>query len=139
MIETCRDKSIQQKKGAPMHRLLAMKATDLAELYWLLSMYQSTYELPVGRDMNDLLKDIQKVYEEQAVSCGRSTALPPKLSNPRGAGRKKVYTDTMKNEILQLHISGSTIRGIASQLKCSSGYVHEIISEQASTDAHKSK
>lgn len=121
-----------------MHRLLAMKATDLAELYCLLSMYQRTYELPAGRDMNDLLKRIQEAYEEQADSCNASTALPPKVSNPRGAGRKKVYTDTMKNKIIQLHISGNTIRGIALELKCSSGYVHKIINEQNSTDVHKS-
>lgn len=112
-----------------MHRLLAMKATDLAELYWLLDMYQRTYEHTESKNAHYLLNDIKNAYEEQASYTQVSSSVPPRLHNPRRAGRKKSYSDRTVEEILRLRASGQSIRTIASHVHCSVGNVHKIINE----------
>jgi len=112
-----------------MHRLLAMNTTDLAELYWLLQMYQRTYESPAAEDTICLLNQIQTLYEEQASATNHPSSLPPKLHNPRGAGRKKHYPERITEQILNLHAVGDSIRAIASKIPCSVGHVHKIIHE----------
>lgn len=104
-----------------MHRILAMKATDLAELYWLLYMYQRTYEDPAAQDTICLLNRIQTLYEEQASLTNHPSSLPLTLHNPRGAGRKKHYPERIAEQIINLHEAGDSIRAIASKIPCSVG------------------
>ena len=112
-----------------MHRLLIMNTTGLAELYWLLQMYQCTYESPAAEDTTCLLNRIQTLYEGQASSTNHPPSLPPKLHNPRGAGRKEHYPERITGLILNLHAAGNSIRAIAYKIPCSVGHVHKIIHE----------
>lgn len=112
-----------------MHRMLAMNADDLAELYWLLHMYQRTYENPATHDTTSLLSCIQTIYEEQASLTNHSSTLPPRCHNPRGAGRKRHYAEGIAEQIVNLRASGNSIRSIAAEIPCSVGHVHKIISE----------
>lgn len=109
-----------------MHRLLTMKASDLAELYCLLELYVRTYESPVVLPEPDLLNQIKALYEEQPARPPFSSA----VCNPRGAGRKKGYPEEVREQILQLQREGLNFREIASRIPCSVGYIHKLIHER---------
>lgn len=118
-----------------MHRTLAMNTDDLAELYWLLHMYQRTHESPAAQDTLCLLKRIRALYGEQASLANRPSTLPPRHHNPRGAGRKRHYSEGIAEQIINLRTSGNSIRAIASKIPCSVGHVHKIINEHNKTQA----
>jgi len=102
-----------------------MKASDLGELYSLLSMYQRTY----GNVEDILIKEIEGRYEEaERLFCtSRDDRRPAAITNPRTAGRKPRCIPGEAEKILAFRQRGMTIRQIAAEMGCSTGYVHKLI------------
>ena len=98
-----------------------MKEQDLLELYQLTTMYRMCY----GTDLGAFLKEIGEKYQK-ATGGGDIRA----ARNPRGAGRKRVYTCETDQLILELRGSGMTLRRVAEATQCSVGHVQDVIKRQ---------
>ena len=96
-----------------------MKKSDLAELYVLLEMYGRTYGKK--EQVKELYEETKRLYEE-----ARGTG---EIGNSRGAGRKEKYPEETKRKILELRKEGNSIRKIAEETGCSTGYVQKLINE----------
>lgn len=101
---------------------LFMKRQDLIELFQLVRMYGQSY--PCSRDpgLLLLLSDIRQTYASQFKGPPIDVA-----HNPRGAGRKTVYTDEDNNKILRLKANGLSLRSIAKEAGCSLGHVQSVL------------
>lgn len=97
---------------------MEMNRQDLLELYQLAVMYSRCYGLELG----ELLEGISEKYRKNTGGEDIGSS-----SNPRGAGRKRVYTENTDRTILELRKSGMTLRGIAGTLHCSMGHVQDIL------------
>lgn len=96
-----------------------MRDGDLQELYQLLRLYGRTY----GGDAADgLMQEVEARCRERGVR--------PDAGNVRGAGRKRKFDSKKDAEILEAYAQGGTIRQIAEQKGCSTGYVHKLIKTQ---------
>lgn len=64
---------------------IMMRVTDLGELHTLLTMYQDTYgSVPEG-----FIEQVAEQYHTAAIGhCDAESASIPRITNPRGAGRK---------------------------------------------------
>lgn len=102
--------------------MIAMRRTDLAELYTLLKMYDSCY----GGVQKELLESIKEAYK--APPGGDKEGIPV-ITNPRGAGRKSGVTTEQISRARQLHEQGRSMRKIAKEMGCSVGRVHKLINE----------
>ncbi|MGN0399400.1 MAG: helix-turn-helix domain-containing protein [Blautia sp.] len=108
---------------------IGMKKSDLAELYTLLEMYGRTYG--EKEPVKILLEETKRLYEE-----ARGTGA---IGNSRGAGRKGKYPEETKRKILELRKEGSSIRKIAEETGCSTGYVQKLINEHMHKEAEPGK
>lgn len=95
-----------------------MNRQDLLELYQLAVVYSRCY----GLELQDLLEGISEKYRKNTGGEDIRNS-----SNPRGAGRKRVYAENMDRTILELRSSGMTLRGIARTLQCSTGHVQDVL------------
>ena len=107
--------------------MIAMRRTDLAELYTLLKMYDSCY----GGVQKELLESIKESYK--APPGGDKEGIPV-ITNPRGAGRKSGVTTEQISRARQLHEQGRSMRKIAKELGCSVGRVHKLINEHVKNE-----
>lgn len=96
-----------------------MKKSDLAELYTLLELYGRSYGKMA--EVEELLTEMERRYEK-----ARGTG---EIGNSRGAGRKGKYPEETKRKILELREEGNSIRKIAGETGCSTGYVQKLINE----------
>lgn len=108
---------------------IGMKKSDLAELCILLEMYGRTYGETA--EAKELLSEMKRLYEE-AGGTGE-------IRNSRGAGRKKKYLEETKRKILELRKEGNSIRKIAEETGCSTGYVQKLINEHMHKEADPRK
>lgn len=100
--------------------MLEMKKQDFEELYGLLSLYDRTYKTEKsGKLLAEITEHYQKTYKEN-ISEKR---------NPRKAGRKKKYSEDMKEAIMEYRKKGMTVRKIAQETGSSVGYVQGVLSE----------
>jgi len=104
---------------------IGMKKSDLAELYILLELYGRTYGKMA--EAEELLTEMKRLYEE-----ARGTG---EIGNSRGAGRKEKYPEETKRKILELRKEGNSIRKIAEETGCSTGYVQKLINEHMNKEA----
>lgn len=96
-----------------------LKSQDMVELWQLLKMYELTYG---SNAASELRTEVALRYTE---ITGEDIS---DQTNPRGAGRKRKYTDADKQRIIELKDSGLSIRGIAASTGYSIGYVHSVLS-----------
>lgn len=100
---------------------LAMKRQDLIELYQLAKLYVRTYDC--NRDTGtEFLSQLQNRYLEQFN--GKSIE---EACNPRGAGRKAVYTKKENDRIAELREEGLSLRAVAKAAGCSLGHVQDVL------------
>ena len=104
--------------------MLAMRRTDLGELYALLKMYDSCY----GGVPKELAESVKEAYKELP---GGDKEEIPEITNPRGAGRKSGVTMEQISWAKQLHTQGLSMRKIAEEMGCSIGRVHKLINEHS--------
>ncbi len=97
-----------------------MKLADLRELYTLVELYERTYGQP-GITAGELKESIRRKCEERGV--------PSDIRNARDAGRKKKYSEETDREIVEGYQYGKSIRKIAAETGCSTGYVQKLIFE----------
>lgn len=103
------------------HRLF-MRPGDMLELYQLVSLYDSLYpedmELPVGQLP-------WKITERYAAQNGGKNISAQ--TNPRGAGRKPLYSESQNLQIRLLRQQGKPYRYIAEKIGCSIGHVQDVL------------
>lgn len=99
---------------------LEMRIADLRELYTLVELYERTYG-QLGITTTELKAGVRKKCEERGVAGN--------IYNARGAGRKKKYSEWTDRKIMEGYENGNSIRKIASETGCSTGYVQKLISE----------
>lgn len=100
---------------------LAMKHQDMSELYQLVKLYVRTY----GYDKDtgtEFLSELRNRYLEQFN--GKSIE---EACNPRGAGRKAVYTKEENDRIAELRKEGLSLRAVAKAAGCSLGHVQDVL------------
>lgn len=95
-----------------------MNKKDLIELYQLLTLYKQTYNAKVA---DELIGDIYCIYKDMTGDDIKEA------HNPRLAGRRPKYDDSMNDRIRLLHSEGLTYRKIASETGVSYGYVEKIL------------
>ena len=100
---------------------LGMKRQDLVELYQLCRMYSQTYGGAGAEAAERLMREAGAQYRE---SCGKGDIAAE--SNPRGAGRKRVYGEETNRRIQELHKEGLSKRKIAKGVGCSLGHVQDV-------------
>ena len=100
--------------------MLEMKRQDLEELYQLAGLYGKTYG---SKAAGELLKEVARRYNSTYKEDIQGKR------NPRNAGRRRRYTEDVKNEIKSLRGKGLSIRKIAGETGCSVGYVQGVLSE----------
>lgn len=102
---------------------IRMKEQDLLELYQLLEIYQRVYQKDGERGWEELLEEIEKRYRE--YTGGDEIKL---ARNPRGAGRKRVYSEEKDRELLRLYYKEKqSLRNTAKEMGCSVGHVQDVI------------
>lgn len=111
-------------------RRLAMRGTDLGELYVLLEMYRRVY----GGVPEKLLEEVEKEYESQRAVEGKDKC---GIRNPRGAGRKSNITEERIRKAKELKEKGYRMREIGKEMGCSLGHVHKLIHEQPNKQSKK--
>ena len=90
-----------------------MQEKDLAELYTYLELFAKTYLC--GREAAaSLMETVQQVFALE-YACADPDAAMRKLKNPRNAGRKPKYSDTITAQVKQLRKEGLNIRDISAQ------------------------
>lgn len=101
---------------------LGMKRQDLVELYQLCRMYSWTYGGDGAEAAERLMREAGARYRE-AGGKGDIAA----ESNPRGAGRKRIYGEETNRRIWELHREGMSKRRIAEEVGCSLGHVQDVM------------
>lgn len=104
---------------------MEMRRQDMEELYQLLEMYERTYG---GRKAAEMSQEVSARYREE-----KGESISGKR-NPRGAGRKKQYTEEERQRISVLRDGGMSIRRIAEETGCSVGYVQGVLSASSKQD-----
>lgn len=104
-----------------------MSEMDLIELYQLLSLYRRTYQEDGKKTPAELLKDIGDIYGK--ISGGKDIG---EARNPRGAGRKRIYSGEMNKKIKDLYGSNRSMRKTAREAGCSLGHVQDVVSQKGS-------
>ncbi len=99
---------------------MEMQLSDLCELYILVELYEKTYGQP-GITIGELKETVRKKCEERGMT--------DVIRNTRNAGRKKKYSEETDRKIVDRYRQGRTIREIASETGCSTGYVQKLIYE----------
>lgn len=99
-----------------------MSEMDLIELYQLLSLYRRTYQENEKKTPLELLGDIGEIYGR--ISGGKDIR---DARNPRGAGRKRVYSEEMNKKIKELYESCGSMRKTAKEAGCSLGHVQDVL------------
>lgn len=99
---------------------MEMKRQDMEELFQLLEVYERTYG---GSVVSEIIKELWARYR------GATGENISEKRNPRGAGRKRQYTEEEKERIRELRDRGMSIRGIAEGTGCSVGYVQGVLSD----------
>lgn len=100
---------------------LKMKRQDLVELYQLCQLYAQMHS-GASRDAAEMLmREAGIEYLEMGWEGNIATA-----SNPRGAGRKAVYTEETNKRIQEMHEAGLSKRVIAKKIGCSLGHVQDV-------------
>lgn len=105
---------------------LEMKRQDLEELYILLEVYERTYG---GRNVREMKEEVSAKYREKK---GGGNIWEKR--NPRGAGRKRQYTEEERKRIRELRDEGMAVRRIAEETGCSVGYVQGVLSNPIKLD-----
>lgn len=105
---------------------LEMKRQDLEELYILLEVYERTYG---GRNVREMKEEVSAEYREKKGGGNIS-----EKRNPRGAGRKRQYTEEERKRIRELRNEGMAMRRIAEETGCSVGYVQGVLSNSMRLD-----
>lgn len=99
--------------------MIEMNKQDLEELHQLLVLYERTYR---GSSLaSGLLEEVARRY-----SRNHREDIQEKR-NPRKAGRKKQYTEKDRDRIRRLREKGRSIREIARETGCSTGYVQGVL------------
>lgn len=119
-----------------MIRYFEMNSADLGKLHGFLTEYFHAYGMGIEDSL--LLDNVMECFQRVADLHHEAQDLPP-IRNTRGAGRRPLFTEQDRERILELRGQGMTIRGIASAVMCSTGYVHKIISEQDKTSEHSTR
>lgn len=96
-----------------------MQAKDLLELYQLMTMYQQVYSSE-GIDVSEVIDHISGQYYEKT---GKRIQ---EASNPRNAGRKRIYPDEVRAQISRWKAEGITYREISRRTGCSLGFISGI-------------
>ncbi len=113
-------------EGVRQMSTFEMKAQDLLELWQLLNLYKMTYDVSAEETVDMLAAEIRVRYSGHRNGEDILTA-----GNPRGAGRKKKYTEEHRKLVQKLrNEDGLTIRKIAQEAKCSVGYVEHVLRNQ---------
>ena len=102
--------------------MIVMKETDLAELYTLLGMYESSY----GGVEEELIESVKAAYQ---AACRNRNGEAGEITNPRKAGRKSGVTREKIQRAGEMHAKGRSMREIAREMECSVGHVHKLINE----------
>lgn len=97
---------------------MEMNRQDLLELYQLVEMYTRCYSV----DLKELLEGINEKYRKNTGGEDICSS-----SNPRRAGRKRIYSEDTDKVILELRNNGITLRRIAETLQCSTGHVQDVL------------
>ena len=101
---------------------IEMKCQDLIELFQLLHLYRRTYLNAENQNgVLEILTGISTAYR----NITHENILEAR--NPRGAGRKRIYTETEDQKIREMHREGMSIRKIAATAHCSPGHVQDVI------------
>ena len=101
---------------------IQMKPQDLLELYQLIRLYERTYADSRAVDIRTLEREVGEKYKERTGGEDIGQA-----GNPRGAGRKKKYTEKENEKILELRKKGDSLRRISRETGCSAGHVQDVI------------
>ncbi len=99
---------------------MEMQLSDLCELYILVELYEKTYGQP-GITIGELKETVRKKCEGRGMT--------DIIRNARNAGRKKKYSEETDRGIVDGYKQGKSIRKIASETGCSTGYVQKLIYE----------
>lgn len=97
---------------------MEMNRQDLLELYQLVEMYTRCYSV----DLRGLLEGINEKYRKNTGGEDICSS-----SNPRCAGRKRIYSEDTDKAIIELRKNGITLRSIAETLQCSTGHVQDVL------------
>ena len=102
---------------------VAMREADMIELYQLLGVYRAVYgERDAARAVMD---DLEAQYKEKP---DRRFGGIGEARNPRGAGRRRAYTEEDDARIWELYAGGGMpLREIAGKAGCSLGHVQDVI------------
>ena len=102
---------------------LQMQEGDLLELYQLLDLYRRTYQDEVWSDVPELMEEISDRYRKLN---GQDIK---KATNPRGAGRKKVYNKVKAEEVKAVYNQLKNVRKTAKEAGVSTTFVYKCIRE----------
>lgn len=104
---------------------ISMRPQDLLELYQLVRLYKRSYGDGRAADLGTLLEELEEKYKERTKGEDIRQA-----GNPRGAGRKRKYTEQENEKILGLYKKGKSLRRISQEVGCSIGHVQDVIKVQ---------
>lgn len=104
--------------------IMELKEQDLLELHQLLELYFQTYQEEKNGIEETLSENISLHYRQ--VTNGKNIR---SSSNPRNAGRKKVYGKDHDEKIRQMHVQKVSLRSIARELGCSVGHIQDVLKE----------
>lgn len=85
----------------------------------------------ISDEMNKYFTDSSKDMGISKDKLIGSILINHMKSNPRGAGRKSIFTEEDILNILSLHELGKSYRDIAKQFNCSHSTVHKLISRHS--------
>lgn len=103
-----------------MKGMMQMQANELLELYQLLRMYRCTD--PENKTAAKMMSEVSALYAEYTKGKDIDAA-----GNPRGAGRKRFYTEKQDENILMLYKRTRSYRKTAVEAGCSVGHVQDVI------------
>ena len=97
-----------------------MKNMDLIELYQLLRMFQCVH--PEDGQIGEVMEKVRHEYGRH-----NKGKVIDKAHNPRGAGRKRKYTEEEDERILKLYNEKKSMRKVSKAYGCSLGHVQDVI------------
>lgn len=105
-----------------MKHRLSMRSGDMLELYQLVNLYNSLYP----EDMDLAIGQLPEKISERYAAQNRCKDISVQ-TNPRGAGRKPVYSDSQNQQIRLMRQEGKHYRYIAEKIGCSIGHVQDVL------------
>lgn len=102
-----------------------MAAKDLCELYTSLELFRETYA-DCENEAEKLLKCIKSIYIRQYGGDS-----PAALRNPRGAGRKSIYSEKAKEQVAEMWRQGKSYRTIALESGIPKSTVHRLMGKNS--------